>query len=115
MPPVYPPAYLVEFFTPVEDDSLDSDLHADLGVAIERVYARFAKAGQRVTVESSYSDAELEGMAFFDATHELVACLTVYRLDRDKDRVTVAGIADAVTLPEPHRTQALNTLLAQSA
>lgn len=111
MPTTHPPAYLVEFLAPVSTETLETDLHADLGVAIDRVYTHFAGGATPVVLEPSYTeDGELEGIAFFDRKLHLVACLTVYRLDRDCDEVATPGIVHALALPEPARTEALNAL-----
>lgn len=111
MPTTHPPAYLVEILAPVSTETLETDLHADLGVAIDRIYSHFAGAGRPVGVESSYTeDGELEGIAFFDQAQQLVACMTVYRLDRDCDEVATPGIVQALALAEPARTAALGAL-----
>ena len=113
MQPTHPPAFLVELFPLTKSDTLEADLHADLGVAVERVYLHLKQAAVKAEVEPSYTDdGELEGMAFFDQNAELLACLTVYRLDRDCDQVKTPEIQAALRLAEPERTKVLNLIFA---
>lgn len=113
MPTAHPPAYLVEILVPTSTETLETDLHANLGVAVERVFSHFSARGVSLSVEVSYAaDSELEGMAFFDKELRLVACLTVYRLDRDHDEVANPQVSQALALPEPARSVALNKLFA---
>lgn len=99
MPPKnrFPDVFLVELLDAVSGELLEADVCARLESAIERVYWHLAEyKDSLVSVDVSYDDENaLEGVAFFTESQEMLACISVYRLDRDTQEPEVAEIADA--------------------
>ncbi len=110
-PPEPAPSYLVELIHPATGVPSEVDICAQLAVAVQRVHAHLASFGSRPSVELSYdADGSLEGVGFFDQAHDLISCITVYRLHRDNEQPTLQGLTLALSLPEPARSIALNQL-----
>lgn len=94
-------------------DALFSDVFLKLGPAVEYVYKHIKDlALAAASVEAAYDlDHELEGIAFFGAKKELVACITVYRLDRDTAEPIHPAITSACRLTGQDLENALNKLV----
>lgn len=90
-----------------------ADIFVRLDTAIETVREHFLATCPQlnVTVEVSYDeDRELEGVGFFDDDHQLVSCVTAYRLDRDAEVATDLRISEACLAGPEHMQDKLNQL-----
>lgn len=72
----------------------ETDICAKLSLAVEKVYLHLRDYPEvEATVEVSYDDEQqLEGVGFFDAAHNVISCVTVYRLERDNELPSVPEI-----------------------
>lgn len=105
------PCYLVELLNPQTCVTVDSDVCADLAVAVQRVYEHLKRESASARVEISYDkDGLVEGIGFFNNVNDLISCITVFHLARDSDVANLEGLLQALSSSEPARTQALNTL-----
>lgn len=109
--PLLTPAHLVELMEPCSLQILEVDLCARLDVALQRVHEHLQGTKTRCRVEFSYDEqGQLEGVGFFNASNELVSCITVYRLARDNDVSNMKALNAALSLDEPARTEAVNSI-----
>lgn len=97
MTPIPQPSFLVELMNPATGEIEETDICAKLSLAVEKVYLHLQDYSEIETrVEVSYDDEQqLEGVGFFDAAHNVISCVTVYRLERDNELPTVAAIDEA--------------------
>ncbi len=106
--------YLVELMYSDTGDVAEADVCAHLDVALDKAYLHLqtldAIEGPRAEV-SFDDEGELEGVGFFDADENMLACVTVYHLDRDNEQASVAAIAAACAGPRDGLQDALNALL----
>lgn len=89
-----------------------ADICAQLGTAVQQVFEHLQEHPEvAVFVEVSHDeDGELEGVGFFDENHEMLSCITAYRLERDTDVPTVPSIVEACLSPGPQMEGALNSV-----
>lgn len=120
-PRQFPFVYLVELFSPSpmaiagepSDDAgpvapvvEDSDVCAKLELAIEQAYQHVRNLNLKAHLEVSFDEDNLiEGVGVFDADENLLACITVYHLDRDCEEASLSSIRDACR-GEPRSMQA---------
>lgn len=89
-----------------------TDICARLDVAVQQVYLHLqAHPEVRVDVEVSYDeDQELEGVGFFDDNHDMLSCITAYRLERDTEQAHVQAVSAACTKEGRALETALNDI-----
>lgn len=97
----FPEVFLVETFDTCSGVAQECDVYAKLELAVEAVYEELVQPpGCEVRVEVSLDeDGELEGVGFFDRGYAMLACITVYRLERENDSAVRGNIADACRGP----------------
>lgn len=81
------PSYLLELLDPPTGELVHVDLFLDMSRAVEAAYTHVVntKASVEDVDVSIDKDEELEGIGFFDKSRNLIACVTVYRLERDTE------------------------------
>lgn len=93
----FPAVYLVELMDPYTGELQEADVCAKLELAVEKAHVHLKEyKDSPVEVDVSFDDDDLvEGLGFFNEDKEMLACITVYHLDRDTGTAQVAGIAEA--------------------
>ena len=111
-PTQFPAAYLVELLDPYNGDVHECDVCAKVELAVEKVYQHLSQHSDVVVhVETSFDDdGELEGIGFFDESHQIISCITVYHLERDDADAEVASIAQACRAAPAQLEAALNAI-----
>lgn len=100
-PTRFPAVYLVELMNPHSGELDEADVFSKLDLAVERVSQHLGE--HEVTPAeldaSCDEDNELEGIAFLDERGELLACVSVYHLERETAEATHEPIALACRGP----------------
>lgn len=110
-PSVFPDVLLVELMNPETGEIVDTDVTAKLELAVEKVYQHTHQISALVgDVDVSYDDEELEGLAFFNDEQEMLACITVYRLERDTGSAQLPALSEACCADKADLKQRLTTL-----
>jgi hypothetical protein len=105
-----PPIYLVELLNPLSGELDDADVYARLDTAVEKAYVHCLNQAVHVDVSADESSL-IEGVAFFDAQGELLACVTAYQMDRDNEVPTIAEVALACSAGAAEMKEQLTVLL----
>lgn len=97
----FPEVFLVETFATDSADADECDVYARLELAVEAVHEWLAQTpGRKVRVEVSVDEeGELEGVGFFDDSYAMLACVTVYRLERESGSAVSRDISHACRGP----------------
>ena len=97
----FPEVFLVETFAADPSDVDECDVYARLELAVEAVHEWLAQTpGRKVRVEVSVDEeGELEGVGFFDDSYTMLACVTVYRLERESGSAVNRNISQACRGP----------------
>lgn len=78
-----PPVYLVTL-TDLETNLPSSDVSLSLEEAVQQVYFHLMDYYESsLTFDVSVVDSELRGIGFMSEQGDMLACISVYRLDRD--------------------------------
>ncbi len=106
--------YLVELMYSDNGEVAEADVCAHLDVALDKAYLHLQTLEMLEDPRAEVSfdeDGELEGVGFFDAHENMLACVTVYHLDRDNEQASEPAIAQACAGPRDRLQDALNALL----
>jgi hypothetical protein len=92
-----PPTYLVELLSGISGELLEAEVYARLDTAVEKaaVHAKSELGPQAHASVSLNVNSEIDGVGFFDDNQNLVACVTVYRLEHDAEAPTVPELQSA--------------------
>lgn len=89
-----PQTYLVELMHPLSGEVLLTDVCAHLDAAVQRAVDHSRQPGTGpVRSEVSVDQGVLEGIAFFNQSSEIIACVTRYHLERDTERARQPEVA----------------------
>ena len=114
LPAQFPPVYLLDLLRTPDGDIEESDVFSKLELAIEQALTHLKTGGLNVDalVEVSFDDADnVEGVGFFNAEDELLACITVYHLDRETGCAADSALHEACKGDKFALQAALNRML----
>ena len=107
-----PQTYLVELMHPLSGEVVLTDVCAHLDAAVQRAIDHSRQPGTGpVRSEVSVDQGVLEGIAFFNQSDEIIACVTRYHLERDTERARQPEVARAcsdIALAQDRLNQLLN-------
>jgi hypothetical protein len=110
-PSRFPVVYLVELFCHKTLVTEDTDVCAKLELAVQRADDHVRNVNQDVHVEVSFDDdGVIEGVGVFNDNGAMLACVSVYHLDRDTGEASNSAIADACRSDPLQLQAALNRI-----
>jgi hypothetical protein len=98
LPAQFPPVYLLDLLRTPDGDIEESDVFGKLELAIEQAltYLKTQSLNVDALIEVSFDDADnVEGIGFFNADDQMLACITVYHLDRETGRAADSALREA--------------------
>ncbi|KWU17787.1 hypothetical protein [Burkholderia cenocepacia] len=98
LPAQFPPVYLLDLLRTPDGDIEESDVFGKLELAIEQALSHLKSAGLAADtlIEVSFDDADnVEGIGFFNAEDQMLACVTVYHLDRETEGAADPALREA--------------------